>query len=92
MIEVSAFIGGGQRNGVDIVWGGNALFGHFDLDLTGPNGGVVRIDGMKIEDVTSVFMRDLISLVDVRDYGAMGDGVADDSAVVDAAITAGMDA
>ena len=88
VIEVSAIIGAGQRTGVDMVWGGNALFGHFGLDLTGPNGGVVRIDDIKIEDVTSVFMRDLISLVDVRDYGALGDGVTDDSAAFDAANTA----
>jgi hypothetical protein len=86
--EVSAIIGVGQRNGVDMVWGSNALYGHFGLDLTGPNGGVVRIDDIEIDDVTSVFVRDQISLVDVRDYGALGDGVTDDSAAFDAANSA----
>ena len=88
MTEVSAIIGVGQRNGVDMVWGSNALYGHFGLDLTGPNGGVVRIDDIEIDDVTSVFVRDRISLVDVRDYGALGDGVTDDSAAFDAANSA----
>ena len=58
------------------------------MDLTGPNGGVVRIDDIEIDDVTSVFVRDRISLVDVRDYGALGDGVTDDSAAFDAANSA----
>jgi hypothetical protein len=85
VVEVSAIIGAGQRNGVDLVWGREALYGHFGLDLTGPNGGIVRIDDIVVEDITSVFLRDIMSVVDVRDYGAIGDGVADDSAAFDAA-------
>ncbi len=85
VVEVSAIVGAGQRNGVDLVWGNAALYGHFGLDLTGPNGGVVRIDDIEIEDITSVFHRDIMSVVDVRDYGAIGDGVTDDSAAFDAA-------
>ena len=78
IVEVSAIVGSGQRTGVDMVWGRAPLFGHFGLDLTGPNGGVVRIDDIEIEDITSAFHRDMISVVDVRDYGAVGDGVTDD--------------
>jgi hypothetical protein len=85
VVDVSAIIGAGQRNGVDLVWGREALYGHFGLDLTGPNGGIVRIDDIVVEDITSVFLRDIMSVVDVRDYGAIGDGVADDSAAFDAA-------
>jgi pectate lyase-like protein len=85
VVEVSAIIGAGNRNGVNLVWGRDAVYGHFGLDLTGPNGGVVRIDDIVIEDITSVFLRDLIAYVDVRDYGAIGDGVTDDSAAFDAA-------
>jgi len=85
VVDVSAIIGAGQHNGVDLVWGREALYGHFGLDLTGPNGGIVRIDGIIVEDITSVFLRDIMSVVDVRDYGAIGDGVADDSAAFDAA-------
>lgn len=80
VVEVSAIVGTGLRGGVDMVWGTQALYGHFGLDLTGPNGGVVRIDDIVIEDITSAFLRDMLSLVDVRDYGAVGDGVTDDSA------------
>lgn len=82
---VEAIVGTGNRGGVDMVWGTAALFGHFGLDLTGPTGGVVRIDDIEIEDVTSVFLRDLVDVVDVRDYGAVGDGVTDDAAAFEAA-------
>lgn len=85
IVEVSAIIGAGNRGGVNMVWGPDAIYGHFGLDLTGPNGGVVRIDDIIVEDVTGVFLRDMLAMVDVRDYGAVGDGVTDDSAAFDAA-------
>ena len=85
VVEVSAIVGAGVRGGVDMVWGAAALYGHFGLDLTGATGGVVRIDDLVIEDVTSVYLRDMLALVDVRDFGAVGDGVTDDSAAFVAA-------
>lgn len=85
VVEVSAIIGIGNRSGVDLVWGPRAVYGHFGIDLTGPNGGIVRIDDITIEDITSVFLRDLVPYVDVRDYGALGDGVTDDGDAFDAA-------
>lgn len=88
VVEVSAIIGAGQRNGVDMVWGTAPLYGHFGLNLTGQNGGVVRIDDIVIEDVTEVFHRDMMNWVDVRDYGAVGDGVTDDAAAFEAADSA----
>ena len=80
VVTVSAIVGVGNRRGVDMVWGMVPTYGYFGLDLTGPNGGVVRIDDLVIEDVTDTFARKLMDWVDVRDYGAIGDGVTDDTA------------
>ncbi|WP_380054360.1 glycosyl hydrolase family 28-related protein [Falsihalocynthiibacter sp. SS001] len=79
VVEVSAIVGTGARVGVDMLWGLTATYGHFGLTFTGPNGSVVRIDDLRIEDATDVFLRDMMDWVDVRDYGAIGDGVTDDS-------------
>lgn len=85
---VTAIIGSGNRPGVDMVWGTGPAYGQIGLDLTGPTGGVVRIDDITIEDVTDVFHAEMFDWVDVRDYGAIGDGVTDDKAAFDAADTA----
>ena len=84
VVEVSAIIGTGLRNGVDITWA-DASYVHIGLDFTGANGAVVRVDDLVIEDISSVLIRDMMGLVDVRDYGAVGDGVTDDSAAFNAA-------
>ncbi len=44
MVEVSAIVGSGRRDGVDMAWGRNSAFGHFGLDLIGDNGGSIRIE------------------------------------------------
>ncbi|OOY03919.1 glycosyl hydrolase family 28-related protein [Thioclava sp. F28-4] len=85
VVEVSAIVGTGSRDGVDMPWGLDAVYGYFGLDLTGANGGVVRIDDIEIEDVTEAFLRDLMGWVDVRDYGAVGDGTTDNVAAFNAA-------
>ncbi len=85
VVEITAIVGTGTRGGVDMPWGRAPEYGHFGLDLTGSNGGVVRIDDIEIEDVTNVFLRDMLGVVDVRDYGALGDGTTDDSAAFEAA-------
>lgn len=85
VVTVSAIIGSGNRQGVDMVWGVEPVYGHFGLDLTGASGGVVRIDDLVIEDVTDVFHRKMIDVVDVRDYGAIGDGSTNDAAAFGAA-------
>ncbi|GGL69363.1 glycosyl hydrolase family 28-related protein [Wenxinia marina] len=84
VVEVSAIVGTGTRGGVGMVWTG-AVLGHLGLDFTGPNGGVLRVDDIVIEDITSVFLRDMLSQVDVRDYGARGDGTTNDAAAFNAA-------
>ncbi|MGB3245208.1 MAG: glycosyl hydrolase family 28-related protein [Sulfitobacter sp.] len=88
VVEVSAIIGAGLRGGVDMVWGSEPVYGYLGFDLIGQNGGVVRVDDLVIEDITSVFLRDMISIVDVRDYGAVGNGVTDDTAAFEAANSA----
>ena len=79
VVEVSAIVGTGARDGVDMAWGTEAVYGHFGLDLTGSTGGVVRIDDIEIEDITGAFLRDMLSVVDVTDFGAVGNGSTDDS-------------
>ena len=85
VVEVSAIVATGQRNGVDMVWGDRPTYGHFGIDLMGANGGIVRIDDLVIEDITSVFLRDLIDVIDVRDYGAIGNGTYDNAPAFEAA-------
>lgn len=82
---ITAIIGTGTRGGVDLAWNNTVAHAHIGLDLTGPNGGVVRIDDIEIEDITSAYLRDMMDWVDVRDFGAVGDGVADDTAAFQAA-------
>ncbi|MCX7560376.1 glycosyl hydrolase family 28-related protein [Sulfitobacter sp. F26204] len=88
VVEISAIIGTGARGGVDMVWGTTPVYGHFGIDLVGPNGGIIRVDDIQIEDVTSVFLRDMISMVDVTDYGALGNGNTDNTAAFEAANSA----
>lgn len=83
--EVSAIVGSGARGGVNMSWGTTPTYGFFGLDLTGQTGGVVRIENIVIEDVTEAFLRDMMDWVDVRDFGARGDGVTDDRAAFAAA-------
>jgi len=85
VVEVSAIIATSNRSGVTMPWGTAPVYGHFGLDLIGSNGGVVRIDDIEIEDITSAFLRDLMDWVDVRDFGAKGDGVTNDAPAFDAA-------
>ena len=67
MVEFSANVGSGIRTGVDLHWEKDAIYGHFGLDLTGPSGGVVRIEDIIIEDISGAFVDQLIGAVDVRD-------------------------
>ncbi len=85
VVEISAIVGSGRRSGVELVWGLEPAYGHFGIDLTGLNGGVVRIDNILIEDATSVFHSWQSENVDVRDYGAVGDGVTDNTRAFQAA-------
>jgi len=85
VVEISAIVGSGNRGGVDLVWPDPVAYGHFGLDLTGANGGVVRIDDIQIEDITEAYLRSMLDWVDVRDFGAVGNGVTDDAAAFMAA-------
>ena len=74
---VRAIIGSGDRTGVDMVWGTGAVYGHMGLDIVGDNGAVVRVESIEVRDMTSIFHRELMDWIDVRDYGAIGDSVTD---------------
>ena len=85
VVEVSAIVGVAARGGVDMPWGSEPVYGHFGIDLVGQNGGIIRVDDIEIEDITSAYLRDMLSTVDVRDYGAIGDGTTDNTAAFEAA-------
>lgn len=78
VVTVTAIIGTGARGGVNMAWGTGVTYAHVGLDLTGASGGTVRIDAIEVEDVTGWWLRDMMDWVDVRDFGAKGDGVTDD--------------
>ncbi len=80
VVSVSAIISPASRTGVDLPWTLQSIYAHVGLDLTGANGGVVRIDDIVVEDVTNIFIRKLMDWVDVRDYGALGNGTTNDAA------------
>ncbi len=80
VVTVSAIISPASRTGVDMAWTPQVVYAHVGLDLTGANGGVVRIDDIVVEDVTNIFIRKLMDWVDVRDYGALGNGSTNDTA------------
>lgn len=82
---VSAIVGTGSRGGVGLAWNTSVAHAYVGLDLTGPNGGIVRIDDIEVEDVTGAYLRTMMDWVDVRDFGAVGDGIADDTAAFTAA-------
>ncbi len=80
VVTVSAIISPASRTGVDLAWTPLVTYAHVGLDLTGATGGVVRIDDIVVEDVTNIFIRKLMDWVDVRDYGALGNGSTNDTA------------
>ncbi|MGR3485772.1 MAG: glycosyl hydrolase family 28-related protein [Paracoccaceae bacterium] len=84
VVEVSAILGTGARQGVDLAWPG-VTRAHVGVDLVGTAGAVVRVDDITIEDVTAAFLPDQLGQVNVRDYGAVGDGSTDDAAAFERA-------
>ncbi|CAN5734256.1 hypothetical protein BH23PSE1_BH23PSE1_09980 [soil metagenome] len=49
---VRAVIGPAPRPGIDLVWDGRAVYAHVGLDLVGPDGGVVRIERIRVREVS----------------------------------------
>lgn len=52
VVVARAVIGPERREGVDLVWDARVIYAHVGLDLVGPDGGVVRIAGVTLRDVT----------------------------------------
>jgi len=82
---VRAIIGTGVRTGVDMIWGTSPIFAHVGLDIVGDAGAILRVESISVEDKTSVFHRKMMDWVDVRDFGAVGDGVTDDATAFETA-------
>ena len=85
IFTVRAIIGSGVRTGVDMIWGTAPVFAHVGLDIVGDPGSILRIESLTVEDRTSVFHRKMMDWVDVRDFGAVGDGVTDDATAFETA-------
>lgn len=85
VVVLSAILGSGPRAGVDLVWGTEATGGHLGIEFTGPTGATLRVEDFSVEDVTAAFHRDMLAVVDVRDYGARGTGTGNDLAAFQAA-------
>lgn len=79
VVEVSAIVATSNRAGVDMSWPLTVHHAHIGLDFTGPNGAMLRVDDLVVEDITGAFLRDMMAQVDVRDYGAKGNGTTNDA-------------
>jgi hypothetical protein len=55
VLELAAVIGREALPGVDLVWDARALYAHVGLDLLGPTGAVVRVEGVAAREVTRRF-------------------------------------
>lgn len=75
--EISATFGPGARNGVDIVCGPDAARVCLALDVKGPLGAIVGIGELCLEDVSAEIMPNHGEVVDVTDFGAVGNGHKD---------------
>ena len=53
--RIRAVIGRDAYPGVDLVWDARVLYAHVGLDVEGPAGAVVRIEGVEVRDVTRRF-------------------------------------
>ncbi len=75
--EVSAIVGSGNRDGVDMAWGLDFESMFFGLEFSGPNGGEIYIQDIEIIDATGHFLSTNSDWVDIRDFGAIGNGKHD---------------
>lgn len=64
-----------------MVWGMVLVYVYVGLDLMGLSGGVVWIDDFEVVDIILVFLCDMMLMVDVWDFGVIGDGIMDDMVV-----------
>ncbi|MFS4438630.1 glycosyl hydrolase family 28-related protein [Paracoccaceae bacterium GXU_MW_L88] len=85
VVEVTAMVGIGVRSGFDMPWTSDVRYAHFGIDVNVKAGSLYRVDDIVIEDVTALYLRELLDFVDVRDFGAVGDGQVDDHAAFVAA-------
>ena len=75
--EISTIIGPSARADVGIVWSTAVETAHIGLDIIGATGTVLRVDDIEITNVANDLVDQKLARLDVRDYGAVGDGVTD---------------
>lgn len=75
--EISTIIGPSSRADVGIVWSTAVDKAHIGIDIIGATGTVLRVDDIEITNVANDLVDQKLARLDVRDYGAVGDGVTD---------------
>lgn len=75
--EISTIIGPSPRADVGIVWSSQVDKAHVGLDIVGATGTVIRVDDIEITNVANDLVDQKLARLDVRDYGAVGDGSTD---------------
>ncbi len=76
-ITISAVFGSGNRLGVDMAWGLNFEQFYGGIALNGSGNAEIEIESFEVLDATGHFLATNADWVDIRDFGALGNGEHD---------------
>lgn len=82
---VTAVFGSGNRPGVDMDWGLDFESCYIGIEINGSGSSEVHIERIEINDATGHFLSTNSDWVDIRDFGAVGNGSHDCRAAIVAA-------